>query len=186
MLKRPRQIGALVPSSAFLARAMVEILELKPDQRVLEIGPGTGVISQRIIAKISRPENYLGVEINEEFYQGLCRRFPQSRFVHGSAIDLKSILKQYNFENVEVVVSTLPWAIVPIGPRTKMLQEIKDAMKPDGLFCTFTYVPVLCMPHGLLFYRTLRKTFEKVVAEKIVWRNFPPAYVVCCQKVAGC
>jgi phospholipid N-methyltransferase len=41
-LRTPGSIGAVAPSSKYLAKAMVAGVVLEPGQRLLEFGPGTG------------------------------------------------------------------------------------------------------------------------------------------------
>jgi len=75
LLRNPRQISAIAPSSRALARAMT--LGLGPrGGPVVEFGPGTGRFTEAILARGVPPERVTLFELDEEFVDYLRGRFP--------------------------------------------------------------------------------------------------------------
>ena len=75
LLSRPKQISAIAPSSRGLARAMAA--GLKPGDRVVEFGPGTGVLTKAILAAGVAPADLTLFEFNPDFVSHLAIRFPR-------------------------------------------------------------------------------------------------------------
>ena len=84
---RPRQVGAIMPSSPRLAAAMVQGLKLTPTGSVIEFGPGTGPFTRALLAAQPAGGRYLGIELDPEFHAHLRQHFPTADFAHASAAD---------------------------------------------------------------------------------------------------
>ena len=56
-------VGSVVPSSKFLSKKMLDHLNFKKAKLVVELGPGTGVFTQRIIEKLDRESTLLVIEL---------------------------------------------------------------------------------------------------------------------------
>ena len=81
-LLRPKSIGALLPSSSGLAYAFGEIVNSLDAVDILEIGPGTGSITQAIADK-----NPKLVELDRDLYEFLSKKFPSLRIIHGCCLE---------------------------------------------------------------------------------------------------
>lgn len=79
LLTNPRQVSAIAPSSPRLARAMAEGLGPRSG-RVVEFGPGTGRLTEAILAAGVAPRDLTLFEMSEDFVTHLRRRFPGSRW----------------------------------------------------------------------------------------------------------
>ena len=64
-------VGSVVPSSKFLSRKMLDHLNFKSAKLVVELGPGTGVFTERIIEKLGKDCTLLIIELNDKFYKDL-------------------------------------------------------------------------------------------------------------------
>src|SRR3954465_10114467 len=75
-----RNPGSLLPSSRFLARALVsELRQPRGPWRILEVGPGTGSVTREILRFLGPHDRFDAVEINSHFVQMLRRRFETDR-----------------------------------------------------------------------------------------------------------
>src|SRR5512136_1763314 len=83
LVRNPRSVGAIVPSSVHLARRMVT--ELAPGSRVVELGPGTGVITREILARTGQSGSVLAVDTDRAFVDRICRTWPDIDCVCASA-----------------------------------------------------------------------------------------------------
>ncbi len=91
-VKSPRTVGAVIPSSPALARAMLAPIDFAAVRTIVEFGPGTGALTREIAARLPPQCRYLGIELNPRFVHSLAAAFPRLDFAHGSAADLAQIL----------------------------------------------------------------------------------------------
>ena len=181
-LKNPRQIGALCASSPDLCREMVDALGIPKARTVIELGPGTGVITREILRIMPEECELLSIELDPQLCATLreCFAAEKVHICQGSAADLGLFLEQHGRTGAEAVVSGLPWAIFPEELQRAILRAVCEHLSPNGGFATFAYLQGVPLPAGLRFRKLLREFFGKVVRSRIVWRNLPPAFVYRC------
>src|SRR5882672_5499865 len=85
-IRNPLAIGAVAPSGRPLARLMAN--GLRPGARVVELGAGTGTLTEEVLARGVRPEDLYLVEKDEHFVEILARRFPRCPIVAADALAL--------------------------------------------------------------------------------------------------
>lgn len=182
--RTPRSIGAVLPSSAALAEAMLAPVDFSAARTVVEFGPGTGAFTRAIARHLLPHTSYLGIELNPTFCRSLALSFPQLRFAHGSVADLTHILGQHDVSAVDAIVCGLPWASLPIALQDQVFAAMDRALAPGGVFVTFAYVHGLGLPGAQALRRRLSRTFAQVSRSKVVWANVPPAFAYVCRKTA--
>ncbi|MDY8108352.1 rRNA adenine N-6-methyltransferase family protein [Fulvimarina sp. 2208YS6-2-32] len=174
-LRSPLTMGAVSPSSRLLGQTMAAYLpdpeEFDDRSVVLELGPGTGVVTQCLIER-GVPESALVlVEFSEEFCGLLRARFPNATIVQGDAYaiaaDLGSILGQ---RRLEAVVSGLPLLTKPDAMREEVVRHPLSVMEEGAPFIQFSYS--LKLP--------VRPEAIDAQVETSPWvkRNLPPARVI--------
>ncbi|MEU0792360.1 methyltransferase domain-containing protein [Amycolatopsis sp. NPDC005961] len=169
-LRHPMLTGAIAPSSPRLAETMTAGLGLERAARVVELGPGTGVFTEAVLALL-RPEARLtAYEINPRFAASLRKRFPQADVVTASAEHLDA-------GDLDVVVSGLPWTAMTADRRHRILDAVTAALAPNGRFTTFAYAHTAWTPPARRFAASLRSRFAVVERTSVVWGNLPPAFV---------
>lgn len=180
-LRNPRAMAALSPSSRQLARLMIDQL---PDgaRHIVELGGGTGVITQALLEHGIEALRLLVVELNEELHQLLHQRFPDVRVVCGDAQELKSIVANDDFapgEQVDAVVSGLGMLSMSRATQRAILSAVFDVMGPRGRFIQFTYGPASPLSRELLGELGLQGQRAGVA-----WLNVPPATVYVYTRIA--
>jgi len=134
-LANPALIGAVAPSGSALAARMLDGISLTQAKTVIELGPGTGVFTKEIAKRIPDPCHFLAIEKNPIFAKELQKRddlTPLTEIVEGDAGDLSALLKDRNLEEVDVVISGLPWAAFPGHCRKRSsAKSLKDS-HPGG------------------------------------------------------
>ena len=181
-VRRPFDTGAITPSSAHLAEAMVEGMGIPDADTVVELGPGTGVFT-RVIERQLRPEaRFLSFEINPELAAELKHRFPRVQIVNDSVENIREHLLAAGRHDVDSTISGLPWAAFSPDRQEKLLDATVQALKPGGRFATFAYSHAAWLPPGRRFRELLDSRFKQVETSKVVWRNTPPAFVYRCRK----
>jgi len=181
-LRAPRRTGAVAPSSRKLAEVMVEAAQVAEASAIVEFGPGTGVFTERIVARMREDAACLTIEINPVFAETVRKRFPGVYVAEGSAADAKKHLAALEIEHCDCIVSGLPWASFDDSLQDALLDGALDALRPGGRFVTFAYLQSPFLPTGRRFAAKLRERFAEVRTTRTVWWNLPPAFAYCAVK----
>ncbi len=180
-VRDPVQLGAVAPSGRELARLMVEAAELAPEHVVVELGAGTGPMTEAILE--ARPEGpFVALEPNPELAVILQQRFPGVRVEQRYAQELRAILDETGAERADRVVSSLPWAIWSESLQNEVFDAILDVLAPDGRMVTFGYVHAQPLPAARRLRAQLTSRFHEVTTTRVAWRNVPPALVYVCSR----
>jgi phosphatidylethanolamine/phosphatidyl-N-methylethanolamine N-methyltransferase len=171
------EVRALASSSQGLAELITDLASLDTADAVIELGPGTGVFTEKIVEKTRAGSTFLAFEINPKFVEVTRRRCPRCTVVQESAVHARKYLNASGLEHCDSVVSGLPWATFSETLQDDLLDAISDALRPGGTFVAFTYVSSLLLPGGRGFRRKLHERFTEVEQSRVVWRNMPPAFV---------
>lgn len=182
LITNPISTGAVAPSSAELAKNMVEYAAPGAGAVIAELGPGTGVITERILETLQPGQRFFAIEINEKFAEMLRRRFPQLHLYQDCASTIADCCRREGVGHVDTVISGLPWAIFPEELQEKILDGMMEVIPAGGVFVTFAYLQGLIMPSARLFKKHLKKRFAKVESSGVIWKNIPPAIMYRCQK----
>jgi phospholipid N-methyltransferase len=174
-LRHPFLTGAVAPSSPQLARAMTERLGLESASVVVELGAGTGAITEAIVERINPRARLVVIELNRALADELAFRFRGQpvQVLHESAANLRRLVPW----PIDVVVSGLPWTVMPAHQQRRTLDAIAGSLGPLGRFSTFAYVHAGWTPPARRFARELAQRFAVIEHSAVIWRNIPPAYV---------
>lgn len=184
-LRKQGVVGAIAPSSPALARALTAVVPTSGTPVVVELGPGTGSISEAIRARTAPGSRHLAVEIEPGLAAHLRRTKPWMETIEGDAADLGELLAGAGVDRVDAVVSTLPWSLFPGEQQERIIGEIGRALAPGGAFTTVTYLHALPLPGARSFRRRLRSAFDEVLTTGPVWRNLPPGMTYVCRRPAA-
>jgi len=168
-LEKPLATGALVPSGKGLARAMARHVDPAVAGPVIELGPGTGAVTEALVEQGVDPARLVLVEANPRFCRLLHARFPQAAIVQGDAYGLRRLLHGVLSQPAAAVVSGLPLMTKPIKLRLRLVADAFHLMLPGAPFVQFTYAvgsPIPKRPAGVV-----------AEASELVWMNLPPARV---------
>jgi phosphatidylethanolamine/phosphatidyl-N-methylethanolamine N-methyltransferase len=167
LIRRPAQISALAPSSEDLARAMAAEIPL-PAGRVAEFGPGTGKLTQAILARGVAPADLTLFELNADFCTLLRGRFPGVSIVNAPA----QALPDHCAPGLSAVVSGLPLLSMSEATQQAIVGAAFDRLAPGGVYIQFTYGPASSMAEPV--QRALGLQARRGPK---VWNNLPPARV---------
>src|SRR5690606_25291984 len=87
-LEKPLVMGAVSPSGRVLARTMARYIDPDSLGPVVELGPGTGPVTEALVEQGVAPERLVLVEFNPTFCQLLRQRFPKATVVQGDAYNV--------------------------------------------------------------------------------------------------
>ena len=167
-LQDPFQVASIVPSSRALAKLMAT--DLYPGARVVELGAGTGTLTQAILERGVRATDLHLVEQNDAFARILRMRFPGATIVHEDAQTLNETLSDLAGK-IDFVISGLPILWFNKDKKTRILDATFTLLKPGGALHQFTYVGRPPVGNRLMASLRLTATLLGFAV------NFPPAFV---------
>jgi phospholipid N-methyltransferase len=166
LIRHPARIGSIAPSSRFLARLMAR--ELKPGMHILELGPGEGAITRRILEKIGAAEKLTLLERDPELADICAKKFPDCELLRGDAADIL----ERETRTFDAILSGIPFAVMHEEKRQRVFTLIRDHLEPNGSFIMFQY-----SRHTL---HELKDIFPRVEVN-FTFKNLPPAFVFTCR-----
>jgi len=168
-IEKPLSTGAVMPSSKALARTMARYVDAEASGPVIELGPGTGPVTEALVEHGIDQSRLVLVEFNPDFCRLLRTRYPEATVVQGDAYRLRRIVEVYVREPAAAVVSGLPLLTKPLRTRLRLMADAVGLLAPGAPFVQFTYAMVPPIPKALSGIR--------VVASELIWLNLPPARV---------
>ena len=180
-LFHPLQTNSVCPSSTYLADAMTPAEILSPSKCVVELGPGTGAITKKIMSVIPESCIFFALEINPVFVEIMNEKFPAAAVYSDSAVNIKEYLKKHQAEYCDAVISSLPWTSFDEQLQKQLLGAIHHSLSPDGKIIAYSYLNGFFLPSSRRFRKLLNQHFPNV-KKKMVWKNLPPAVVYECRK----
>ncbi len=163
-LKSPRKTGTLMPSLATLGRTMAKKVPAG-DGLVIELGAGTGAITQQLINYID-PKRLLVIELVPWMVKELQEKFPKINIIQGDASELSKYIPID--KKVDCIVSSLPFFCLNSKIRTNIIAEMKKVLQGAPLI-QFAYLP-------WKVYLSKKRGFH-CLSKSTVWKNMPPARV---------
>lgn len=170
-LRDPRRVGAIAPASPFLARAMARETRRQAPPVVVEVGGGTGAVTQALLAASPPGTRLLVFERDADFAAQLTARYPQAEIINRCASEVA--LLELDARCPVTVVSSLPLLSLPpaearrcIGAMLALIQR-----QPRSRLLQYTYAaphrpPFVPVPTGWHWRRVTS-----------IWANLPPATV---------
>lgn len=162
-----KAVGAIAPTSSRTARKMASIVDTSSGLPVLELGAGTGVITDAILKSGVRPEQLVSVEYSQIFYHHLVKSFANVDFRCGDAFDLDRTLGEKQGAIFDCVICAVPLLNFPMAKRISLIEDLLKRV-PIGR-------PVLQITYGLLSPVVAMPERYEVRHFGFVMRNIPPA-----------
>ncbi len=163
-----------MPSSRYLARDAVRLIVERLEKKgrdpvsILELGPGTGTFTERILPHLRDDDRFDAVELNTYFYKILRRRFKSNNILK---IHHQDFLTFQSENKYDFVISSLPYEGIPSKVTRKMWEHKLSLCNPDAYIIYYKYVN----------FNQFRSRFEKQMVrnycedKKLVFLNMPPA-----------
>jgi phosphatidylethanolamine/phosphatidyl-N-methylethanolamine N-methyltransferase len=165
-IDKPRAVGSIVPTSSVTAARMASIVDTKSGLPVLEVGPGTGVITKAILKRGVKPAALYTVEYSHDFVTHLRRNYPGVNVIEGDGFNLDDTLGDMRGTMFDSVVSGVPLLNFPVARRVAYLENLLKRIPHGRPVVQLTYGPKSPIPPGLGNYTVERFHF--------ILRNIPP------------
>lgn len=165
-IDKPKAVGSIVPTSSITARKMASVVNPMSELPVLEVGPGTGVITRAILAHGVKPENLYAVEYSPDFVRHLRQLYPGVNVIEGDAFNLDATLGDKSGLIFDSVISGVPLLNFPVEQRVAYVESLLDRIPTGRPVVQLTYGPLSPIPPGRGDYTV--EHFHFVI------RNIPP------------
>jgi phosphatidylethanolamine/phosphatidyl-N-methylethanolamine N-methyltransferase len=180
-VRNPRMVGAATPTSAAVAATVAQVVPTTGAPVVVELGPGTGSLSDGIHRRLPVGARHIGIELGEGMVEHLRVHKPWMEIVHGDAGDLLALLDKHGIDRVDAVISSIPWSLLPSGTQDHILRQAAEALAPQGAFTALTYLSADQTSGGRRFRTRLAQTFDEVLTHT-TWLNLPPILHYICRR----
>ena len=174
-IERPFSTGAVTPSGKILARTMARYVDPNSIGPVVELGPGTGPVTEALVEAGVNPGRLVLVESNPAFCRILRARYPDATLVQGDAYGMRRLLETLLLQPAAAMVSGLPLITKPVRMRLRLIRDAFDLMVPGAPFVQFTYAVASPLPKRFGGF--------SIEASERIWMNIPPARVWVYRKV---
>lgn len=179
-------IGGIRPSSKFLAKEIASCINHFPGpKKVLEIGAGTGIISEEILKNLGRDDFFTIVEINPQFAKLLRSKMQEWRQRENCPkIEILNIdfLNLEVSEQFDIVIAGVPFNNFPLEIIEDFIKKIKSISKPKAYFAFFEYLAakelkVLFFNNEKISNFFKQEVYPHLVEQKKIFLNVPPAKI---------
>ena len=165
-LRNPLQMGSIIPSSPALCRRIAAAVERAPDEYVLELGAGTGVITRALLAAGVPARRLVVIEIVPEMADVLREELPGVTVITGDAFALETTLPAHMKRAIGTAICGVPLVLLPLERQQAFVAGV-EAVPPGRGFLLYTYCATSPLPYRKLGLRAARLAFTPF--------NFPPA-----------
>lgn len=168
-LANPMKVGAVLPSSVTLARLVAENVRVEPDNAVVELGAGTGAVTDALLTCGVDPRRLFVIELDARLCEFLRGRFPSTQIIQGDAMALERLLPERWVGRVSMIVSSLPMVNISADRQSRLIDGWFSVATPDARLLQYTYS--LRSP--------IKANGSKLIGRRaaIAVKNFPPASI---------
>ena len=125
VLANPVRVGYLV------TRQTARVIDFTKARTVVELGPGEGCHSRRILRRLRADAKLILIELDSHFTEHLEKQFAgddRVAVIHGNALDLPEILEGIGATHPDYIISGIPFTIMERGLREQLLASIARGM----------------------------------------------------------
>jgi phospholipid N-methyltransferase len=174
-LRAPTRVATVTASSEALVTALLAPHQLDGSRVVVELGAGTGRVTDAVQQRLRGTGRHVAVEINPVLAARLAERHPAVTVVCADAARLPDVLTEHGIDHADAIVSLLPWAAYAAAPVPALAAR---ALAPTGTFTQATLRGFHLLPPARKQAEDLRAAFGSLTASPTIWRNLPPARVL--------
>lgn len=140
-LRKPKEVGSIIPSSRFLERRVIRSAEVGRARVAVELGPGTGGTTRALLRAMAPDARLLAIEINPRFVRHLRSQVHDGRLtvLEGSAADVGRLLAAEGLDGADVILSGIPFSTMPRPLGLEILAAVREALRPGGRFVAYQF-----------------------------------------------
>ncbi len=170
-LADPKGVAALTPTSSFALKRIASKVDPRRARLIVEYGPGTGVLTHRLLERLHPEGSLLAIELNAGLAKQLGEKTLDRRLtiVHGSAEKVQEHLDRLELTSPDYVLSGMPFFWLPFEVAQKIVAGTHDALAPGGTFIAYQMFYL-----GRRYLRGHLERYFPTVTAELELRNLPP------------
>jgi phospholipid N-methyltransferase len=135
---RDPRIASVKATSPYLVQRICDRLDLSGDRVVVEYGPGLGCFTRALLERMTPGSVLIAIETHEEFVRRLRQvKDPRLHVAPRSAEGVKDILARAGVGSADVVLSGIPFSLIPEGPKLRILEDTREVLGKGGVFFAY-------------------------------------------------
>ena len=160
----------MTPSSRWLVGKMIAPIDFKQAKVIVELGPGVGGLTQKLLARMDERAKLLVFEINPDF----CRELKKINDQRLNVFNVSALALGDYFlgTKADYVLSGIPLTNLDSKTRSALFETVKNLLRLGGAYIQFQYSLGAC--------QELQSVFDQVKI-KFTLLNIPPAFVYQCR-----
>jgi phospholipid N-methyltransferase len=137
-LRKPQQVGSVIPSSRFLERRLVSYSGARQARVLVELGPGTGGTTRALLHALPADGRLLAIELEPRF-AAILRGMDDPRLIvhEGSAEHLLETLREHGLGAPDAVISGIPFSTMDAALGRRIAKAIHDSLGSGGRFVAY-------------------------------------------------
>lgn len=178
-LKRPLQIASIVPSSQALVERVASKIDFERARVIAEYGPGEGVHSRALAQRMRPDAQLLLFELDPDLSRDLTRQFvedPRVSVINANAATIRTELARRRVSHCDYIISGIPFSILEIEKKRKLLRETHEALAPSGAFIIYQVTNEL---------RQHATDFAPESESEYFLQNIPPMFITVFRKTGN-
>lgn len=172
-----RYVASIAPSSTYASDLICSKIDFGSAQTIVELGAGNGAVTNALLDRMTPDSRLFGFELNKTLAENLEETISDSRFVtiNDDAKILGKFCQRKKFQP-DVIVSGIPFSILPEAAALDIMRAITFSLKPEGLLVMYqTWLPPFFTARHCR--RMLSHCFVEQSVDR-VYRNLPPLAVI--------
>lgn len=168
------KVASITPTSKFTTEKVCDLIDFSKDIRIIEYGPGDGVITRKLLEELSPGSEIMAIETNKNFVKEL-RKIKDKRFtiIHASAEDVEKIALKKEWASVDYIVSGIPFSLIKEEVKQKILSQSSKLLTKEGFFLVYQTTNHL---------KPLMRKHFKEIKSTIEFLNIPPLCIYVARK----
>lgn len=136
---KDKYVASITPTSKFAVERICDQIDFNGKKVIVEYGPGTGVFTVNLLRQMGPDSRLIAIERNPNFFQILRRDINDSRLIvfNDCAGNVLEILKSCGEEEVDYILSGIPFSLLPKELKTHILGNAHAALKNGGRFLAY-------------------------------------------------
>ena len=180
---RDSQVASVAPSSKYTVEKICSSVDFSSAKLVLEYGPGTGVFTRAILARLPADARLVAFETHQSFVTELRKAIPDRRLtvLHSNAADVGLELARLGLSGADYAISGIPFSFIPPEIKREIIYQTAEVLHDEGEFITYQVLPFnFPADRHLRDYLTDYFSLSETSYE---FRNVPPLRIYRCLKL---
>lgn len=169
VIRSPQRLGAVAPTSSVVSDVIASYISGNSGLPVLELGPGTGPVTDAILRRGVPEKDIVAIEYDETFCDEWKIRYPAATIVQGDALNLDKTLSHLGDQTFDCIVSGIPMLNFSPAQQAGFLETAFKRIAPGR--------PIIQITYGFRSPIHVNDSTVESASSRRILRNLPPAKV---------